>query len=701
MTGYSTIFGGSTIYPSNLTYLNLSLSANTQLYWPIEAAAGQNVVSDLIDVTPSGSFAILMPDATKGSTGINTFINNLSGSTAFTVQDSTGATILSVAAGTVWILYLVDNSTAAGTWRSYQFGAQIGSVNVAAIAGSGLTAIGSSLNQSMPIIAINTNYTSTSADLASVLLWSGAAGTITLPAAGTAGSNWFVNIRNSGTGDISVAPPSGTIDGAASKTFTAGSSSAIVVTDGTNYYTIGFGSSGATGGFDYTTIDVSGTGDFTIAGAQLNRISYKLTGTLTGNRNFVVPASVQQYWVNNATSGAFTLTVKTPAGTGQLITQGQQNIVYCDGTNVVPAVSAISLPVAIASGGTGATTAAAARTNLGGTATGVSLFTAASAAAARTTLGSTTVGDAIFIAASASAALTAMAGGTLTGAVTVTTTVTGGSFIPTSSTVPTNGMYLSAANTVNFATATTSRVSISSAGLLTASFGLTVTGGAITLSPASFNVVLSPTGTGAVTINPATLGTMNNMNIGGSTRGTGAFTTLTANSTCTLTNGVTVSGGNFVSRGISDSATAVSLTLSSTGAVTIGPASGIAVTLNGITGSQALVANGGASTPVNAIGNSGTAFTMDCSQSNVHTVTMTGNVAAGSLTISNIADGQTVNLRCTQDATGGRTLGNPTSVKWPGGVPSPILSTAANAVDIIVFSRISGVTYASVQQAFA
>jgi hypothetical protein len=48
--------------------------------------------------------------------------------------------------------------------------------------------------------------------------------------------------------------------------------------------------------------------------------------------------------------------------------------------------------------------------------------------------------------------------------------------------------------------------------------------GAVTLSPASANVVLSPTGTGVVTIAPATAGTINNCSIGATTRSTGAFT---------------------------------------------------------------------------------------------------------------------------------------------------------------------------------
>jgi hypothetical protein len=125
-----------------------------------------------------------------------------------------------------------------------------------------------------------------------------------------------------------------------------------------------------------------------------------------------------------------------------------------------------------------------------------------------------------------------------------------------------------------------------------------------------------------------------------------------------------------------------------------------AITVNAPTSGAALTVSGSASTPVNAIGNSSTAFTLDCSKSNVQTVTMNGTVAAGSLTISNIQDGQTINLILTQDGVGSRLLGNPTGVKWPGGTVG-VLSTAAAAIDLITFTRVSGTTYASISKAFA
>lgn len=60
---------------------------------------------------------------------------------------------------------------------------------------------------------------------------------------------------------------------------------------------------------------------------------------------------------------------------------------------------------------------------------------------------------------------------TLTGGVTQTGSSTAASFIPSGSTVPTNGVFLPSANTVAIATNTTNQVSISSGGIVTGTAG--------------------------------------------------------------------------------------------------------------------------------------------------------------------------------------------------------------------------------------
>ena len=477
--GYSTIFGGDAVYPSNQTYAAIDLTSDITLSWPIESVSSEIIVADLIDVTPGvpGGWNVKLPDATGGSNGITMIFNNLSNIYDFNVTDNAGNMILNVPPGTVWLVYLADNSTQIGVWRTFQYGAQSGSVNVAAIAGAGLLAIGSSLNQSMPVSAKGTDYVIVTDDRASVILWTGAAGNLTLPAPSSVGNNWFVNIANKGTGNVVVTPSSGLIDGAASKNFTSGTGSAIVFTDGSNYYTLGFGGSGSTSGFNYTTINAAGSdgvnNPIVLSGGQLDKVSYMVFGILTGTRTIIVPSTVQQYWINNATTSAagvgspYSLTIKTATGSGVTVSQPGQAIMYCDGSGVVPAVSGISLPVAISAGGTGATTAPAALTSLGGTSIGTALFTSPSANTARTvTLGAGATGNLIFQAATPSAALTAMNGGTLTGALTITGALTVSGLLTVvnqitadrvavvNSTLPQVGIYRPAASQLGFTTNT-------------------------------------------------------------------------------------------------------------------------------------------------------------------------------------------------------------------------------------------------------
>lgn len=68
---------------------------------------------------------------------------------------------------------------------------------------------------------------------------------------------------------------------------------------------------------------------------------------------------------------------------------------------------------------------------------------------------------------------------------------------------------------------------------LTLNIPLTATG-TVNLSPANQNVTISPTGTGQVIINPATAGTIDNVSLGGTTRGAAKVTTLDASGASTV-----------------------------------------------------------------------------------------------------------------------------------------------------------------------
>ena len=95
----------------------------------------------------------------------------------------------------------------------------------------------------------------------------------------------------------------------------------------------------AIGGYDALGITSGATLTFT-NGALSNGKNQvlKLTGTIGGAVNVVVPDSVEKtYVIDNATTGAFTVTVKTTSGTGVTWAAADKGtkMVYSDGTNVV------------------------------------------------------------------------------------------------------------------------------------------------------------------------------------------------------------------------------------------------------------------------------------------------------------------------------------------------------------------------------
>lgn len=376
MTTYTDVFGGANIYPSEISYEALTLTADVVLSWPEETSTNQDLAAKIIDVTPSAAgFSVILPDAMKAGTGQTILFNN-KGAFSFTVKKSTGVQVTVLASSEVWQVYLTDNSTVGGTWVALQYGATTSLANASALAGTGLVAIGAQLFGAMPIQDFNSDYTPQTNDRAYTFNWTGAGGNLFLPEASTVGNNWFIAFRNSGDGSVIVNPAGSVmIDGSSTKIYQPGESS-LILSDGLNYYSVGYGKD-AVFAFDYTSVAVAGSGNYILSGAELNRIAYSFTGVLTGDRDIIVPDTVQQYWVTNDTTGPYLLTVKTAAGTGISVGRGESSIMYCNGLDVVNAsTGGLAVPISISQGGTAATTASGARINLGGTSVGIAVFTA-------------------------------------------------------------------------------------------------------------------------------------------------------------------------------------------------------------------------------------------------------------------------------------------------------------------------------------
>lgn len=373
MSVYQNVFGGSVIYPANVTFRAVTLNANTELAWPTELATSGDVVAQIMNVTAAaGPFELAMPPADQTAPGQTTLIFNV-GFNDFTVTDNAGNTIVTIAPGLAHQIYLTDNTTVAGVWGQVEYGAGTSQATAGSLAGPGIKALGAVLAQSMSVTEISLDYAfGVAADRSTAFIWTGGAGTLTMPLASDAGNDWFVQIRNNGTGAITIAPSgSDLINGDVSAIFNPGDS-AIIVCSGTGWYTIGLGQS-ADFAFDYASIDLSAAATpYTLAGANLNRISYRFSGAIASAFDIIVPATIQQYWVTNATSGGFALTIKTALGTGITVAAGESAILYCNGTNVVEAdTGGVAYPITVANGGTGATNATNARSNLSAAKSGV------------------------------------------------------------------------------------------------------------------------------------------------------------------------------------------------------------------------------------------------------------------------------------------------------------------------------------------
>lgn len=374
--GYTSVFGGELLFPSQLSYLSFSFAVDLTLQWPTEQQiGGTSVVADFMDMNATAvSLNVDMPSASSTGTGNKATFNNI-GANAFTVRDNTGGTIQSVAPGEQWVVVLTDNTTVAGTWTTFQLGASVSVASASALAGDGLKAVATTLNQKIDSdVEAATPFTVVDGDRAKCLLYTAGAGTCNLPTPAAVGNDWWFMLRNSGSGTLNVLPPSGLIDGVASINLDPNVST-FIFTDGTNFFTVGL-STGSVIAFDFVSIPIPGSGDFVLSGANLNRIAYRFTGALTGNRKIVVPNTTQQYWVDNMTTGAFTLEIATAAqATPPQVEQNETVIFYCDSTDVINAVTStsISFPVLISQGGTGATTASAALNNLGAAASTIVL----------------------------------------------------------------------------------------------------------------------------------------------------------------------------------------------------------------------------------------------------------------------------------------------------------------------------------------
>lgn len=337
---YNSPFTGNVIQPTDVSYRAVTLSANTQLEWPINGNATDDYAARIMEVTASSAgLSLFMPPANQASVGQDAMIRNV-GATTFTVKDYAGAnTIVSIPAGEARYIYITANPDEEGTWGIIAFGIGSSGADAATLAGYGLLAIGQTLNQSQPVTTFSSNYTAVADDRSNTYVWTGGAGTLTLTGTTVLGDNWFMFLRNGGTGALNVACSGGDVINGSANLVLQPSDSCIIVCSGAAFYTVGLGKSTQ---FAFTQLTKAVTGGtVTLTAAEASNVIMKFTGTLSSNVTIIVPQTVQVYYVQNATvGGASNYTIKLTTNTGgseATIASNQQATLICDSVNLVNA----------------------------------------------------------------------------------------------------------------------------------------------------------------------------------------------------------------------------------------------------------------------------------------------------------------------------------------------------------------------------
>jgi hypothetical protein len=203
---------------------------------------------------------------------------------------------------------------------------------------------GGTTTQSIAGSTTPVNLSATQAGAGVIIVNGAITGNINVTVPATSNKFLFSN-QTTGAFTVTITTPSGTgitvPSGTASSVYCDGTnilnSSELAVTqplnDSSTFIATTAFVQGISGGL--TSVSVAGSINVTLTPVQAATGIIVLTGAIGASISVIVPTASNKFTISNTTSGAFTITVKTAAGTGIIVGQGFNLSLFCDGTNVV------------------------------------------------------------------------------------------------------------------------------------------------------------------------------------------------------------------------------------------------------------------------------------------------------------------------------------------------------------------------------
>lgn len=349
MTTYTSPFTGNVIQPTDVSYAGVALTGTLQLYWPQYVNTTEQVVARIMDIQATSGSILVLPDATQASVGQDILIRN-TGTVPFTVQRFGGTGSFTVNAGASQYTYITNNTTQAGVWAVLAFGTGTSTADAATLAGNSTAALLGKLEASFIANEYVSVPTIDEASRGSCLVWTGGAGTWTLPAVSNLSTGWFILVRNNGTGSLTLATSAigSLIDGTSTITLPLGDSCFVCVNRDPakqDFFTVGRGRPNSLT-FSSATYDVD-----TVPGSTLSLITNTpiiqrytaLSGARTTSLLVQLPAVTQVYYILNDTNQSgynINLQVQGSSQTPYSLPTNTQAIVLSDGTNLYPLIQA-------------------------------------------------------------------------------------------------------------------------------------------------------------------------------------------------------------------------------------------------------------------------------------------------------------------------------------------------------------------------